>query len=137
MKLGALANAFSSLGRVGWLFAARAVASNSHDLLLLEARVPILLRRPSLIAGWVGAGLADGTDLAAGGVGLCGCGLSVHLLELGDVDIDLVNGDGAGALFVEHAEHRLVLLLVDRKLLLVGADHVCELGALEESRGLH
>lgn len=47
--------------------------------------------------------------------------LRVHLLELGDVAVDLLDADLARVVFVEHAEDRLVLLLVNRKLLLVSA----------------
>lgn len=50
---------------------------------------------------------------------LLGRGLLVQRVELADEVIDLVNSDFALVVFVEHAEHGLVLLLVNCKLLVL------------------
>ena len=46
-------------------------------------------------------------------LGLVGC---VHVLELGEVVVDLVDGDRACVVFVQDSKHARVLLLVNREL---------------------
>lgn len=48
---------------------------------------------------------------------LVGVALRVHIVELLDVMVYLINRDRAAVVFVEHAEHRLVLLPVNCELL--------------------
>ena len=53
--------------------------------------------------------------------------LRMHVFELRYVAVDLVDADLAGVVFVEHAEHALVLLLVNCELLAPRACAILEL----------
>jgi hypothetical protein len=126
MHLVALVEPICTLDYVGMVLGS-AVAGHGNDLLVLNSSVsvPILSKTlgtdcssmcshdpvPCCAATFAGRPL--GCRIALG------CTLLVHLLKFGNVLIDLVNRDGAGALFVKHAKHGLVLLLVNCKLLLI------------------